>query len=129
MRTRVLVGVVVVAAAAVLLWPTFRIELALSSVPVGEAELVEEITRGRRFCWAGTCPERLVVWRAPTPAHARCAEVERWIGTLEEPVRLLDIGTEGFARCGWIIDRDPVVLGVVVEEQSPGSDLIVTSRS
>ena len=117
--------------AFVLAWPMLQIEVALRSVPAGaDAVLVEDLTRGERLCWAGACLERLRVWRSERPFAVRCDDVEAWIDDVADthPVRRLDIGAEGFARCGWIVERGEVRLGVVVEEQRPGSDLIVTSR-
>lgn len=130
MRSRIVVVVAVLVGLVALAWPTARIELALRSVPVGsDATLVEDVTRGGRLCVIGACPERLRVWRSAEPFAARCETTRQWIATLRDDVRELDIGTDGFARCGWVVERGPVTLGVVVEEQSPGSDLIVTSRS
>ena len=130
MRFRVAVIVAVLVGVSALVWPTARIEIALRTVPVGSgATLVEDVTRGGRLCVVGDCPERLRVWRSSTPFAARCDETRRWVATLDDDVRELDIGTDGFARCGWVVARGSVTLGVVVEEQSPGSDLIVTSRS
>lgn len=124
------VAVVLLAAAAAALWfgarPYLLVERALAAVPAPIAGSVTEEIRGRDSgCGQIFCPQRIRVFTVAAPASSLCDE---YAGVVPSGARVLGLGEIGTARCGWIFQDGPVLVGVIVEEPPGGTELVVSAR-
>ncbi len=106
--------------------PYVVIERAIAAVPQPpDGSVTEEIRRRTDGCRGVVCPQRIRVYTVSAPGSELC---DRYSRLLPSHARVLDIGTEGFARCGWTFDDGPVLVGVVVEEPPGVTELVISAR-
>ncbi len=106
--------------------PYVVVERAVAAVPQpADGSVTEEIRRRTDGCLGVVCPQRIRVYTVSVPGSVLC---DRYARLLPSDARILDIGTEGFARCGWTFDDGPVLVGVVVEEPPGVTELVISAR-
>ena len=124
-----MIGLLLVVAAAglgLVVRPYVVIERAIAAVPQpSDGSVTEEIRRRTDGCGGVVCPQRIRVYMVSAPASELC---DRYSRLVPSNARVLDIGTEGFARCGWTFDDGRVLVGVVVEEPPGVTELVVSAR-
>lgn len=126
----VAIGGASVVVAALSIWlavvPLVEVERGLSLAPVPEGALItEDVRRSGDDCGALICTQRIRVHSLDQTGSEACEFVA---DRLSGDVAMLAIGELGVARCGWVVRRGDVLVGLIVEDAPGGTELVVSSR-